>query len=324
MSLSVFLLEQYDDDFVAKLRKKLYPEVDLYYGEEIPDPADYEVLVAGVPEEKHLTASSKLHTLIIPWAGLPTRTRELLLEMPDLKVHNLHYNDIPVAETAFALLLSAAKYIIPIDRRFRHHDWRPRHNPYPAVLLNSKNALILGYGAIGKQVAKLCKGFGLNVRAVKRNVEQKSDDVAEIFSIDELLYLLPDTNVLFVSLPMTPETKGLIGKKELGLLPDRAIIVNIARGPIIDEEALYKELYSERLIAGLDVWYHYPRTQEARRYHEPSDYDFHHLDNVVMTPHLAERSDKSSDMNVDSLAEMLNKAARGEKLPNKVDPERGY
>ena len=324
MSLSVFLLEQYDDDFVAKLRKKLIPEVDLYYGEEIPDPAEYEILVVGVPEEKHLTASSKLHTLIIPWAGLPTRTRELLLEMPDINVHNLHYNDIPVAETAFALLLSAAKYIIPIDRRFRHHDWRPRYNPYPAVLLNGKNVLVLGYGAIGKQIAKLCKGFGLNVKAVKRNVEKKSDDVAEIFSIDKILYLLPDTNVLFISLPMTPDTKGLIGKKELGLLPDRAIIVNIARGPIIDEEALYNELYGERLIAGLDVWYHYPRTQEAHRYHEPSDFDFHHLDNVVMTPHLAERSDKSSDMNVDSLAEILNKAARGEELPNRVDPERGY
>ncbi len=244
--------------------------------------------------------------------------------MPDIKVHNLHYNDIPVAETAFALMLAAAKYIIPIDRRFRHHDWRPRYDPYPAVLLNGKTALVLGYGTIGKQIARLCHGFGLKVTAVKRTVEQKSDEIAEIFSIDKLNYLLPDTNVLFVSLPMTPDTRGIIGKKELSLLPDKAIVVNIARGPIIDEEALYNELYSERLLAGLDVWYHYPKTEEARRYHEPSDFGFNLLENVVMTPHLAERSDKSEDMNIDSLAEILNKAARGEKLPNRVDPQSGY
>ncbi|HDS00646.1 MAG TPA: hypothetical protein ENO07_01380, partial [candidate division Zixibacteria bacterium] len=91
MSISVFLLEQYDDEFVDKLRKKLDAEIDLYYGEEIPDPAEYEILVAGVPEREHLTASPRLHTLIIPWAGIPTRTRELLLEIPDIKVHNLHY-----------------------------------------------------------------------------------------------------------------------------------------------------------------------------------------------------------------------------------------
>ncbi|HER00291.1 MAG TPA: hydroxyacid dehydrogenase [candidate division Zixibacteria bacterium] len=324
MSISVFLLEQYDDEFVDKLRKKLDAEIDLYYGEEIPDPAEYEILVAGVPEREHLTASPRLHTLIIPWAGIPTRTRELLLEIPDIKVHNLHYNDIPVAETAFALMLAAAKYIIPIDRRFRHHDWRPRYNPYPSVLLNGGTALILGYGTIGKQIAKLCHGFGMKVKAVKRNPEKKSDDIAEIFSIDKLLYLLPDTNVLFVSLPMTPDTRGIIGKEELALLPDRAIVVNIARGPIIDEEALYNELYSERLLAGLDVWYHYPKTEEARRYHEPSDFDFNLLENVVMTPHLAEQSDKSQEMNIDSLAEMLNRAARGEELPNRVDLQRGY
>ena len=123
---------------------------------------------------------------------------------------------------------------------------------------------------------------------------------------------------------MTPETRDSIGKKELGLLPDGAILVNIARGPIINEKALYDELASGRISAGLDVWYNYPKTEEDRKYCNPSDYEFHMLENVVMTPHLAERSDLSEDLNVDGLAVMLNLAAHGKPLPNKVDVLQGY
>jgi phosphoglycerate dehydrogenase-like enzyme len=324
MALSVYLQEVFGDDWVKKLRAKLDSNINLYYGEKMPESADYEILVAGVPEKEQIEASPNLKKLIIPWAGLSTRTRELLINYPDLEVHNLHYNSVPVAETAVALMMAAAKYIIPIDRRFRGHDWRPRYNPYPALMLKDRNALVLGYGSIGKEIARICHGLGMKVTAIKRIIDKPSDEYAKIYPPMELHNLLPEANVLFISLPMTPETRDSIGKKELGLLPDGAILVNIARGPIINEKALYDELASGRISAGLDVWYNYPKTEEDRKYCNPSDYEFHMLENVVMTPHLAERSDLSEDLNVDGLAVMLNLAAHGKPLPNKVDVLQGY
>lgn len=324
MALSVFLQELFGDEWAGKLRAKLDPSIKLHYGEMIPDPADYEILVSGTPEKEYLEASPKLHTLIIPWAGLATRSRELLIDYPNLKVHNLHYNSTPVAETAVTLMMAAAKYLIPVDRRFRIHDWRPRYNPYPAIMLRGRNALVLGYGSIGREIGRICHGLGMKVIAIKRIVDKTSDEFAKIYPHMELHNLLPDANVFFISLPMTPETRDSIGKKELGLLPERAILVNIARGPIVDEKALYDELASGRISAGLDVWYHYPSTEEDRKYCEPSEYEFHMLENVVMTPHLAERSDLSEELNVEGLAVMLNLAAHGRPLPNKVDVLQGY
>jgi phosphoglycerate dehydrogenase-like enzyme len=325
MKLRVHVLQEFEGELIAALKRRLDPAIEITYGEELPSPAKYEILVAGVPDREHLEASPSLHTLIIPWAGLSTKTRELLLTRPDLRVYNMHHNAAPVAETAVALMMAAAKSLIPIDRTFRKHDWSPRYSKKsPMIYLEGKSALVLGYGAIGKQIAARCEGLGMNIKAVKRNVAASVDDNKDIFPVSKLGDLLPDANVLFISLPLTPETRGLLGKNELSLLPDNAIIINIARGPIIDEKALYDELVSGRIRAGLDVWYNYPKTKVAHTSQPPSQYDFHKLDNVVMTPHMSEESELTEAFRVNALAEMLNSIVRGEPLPSRVDPERGY
>lgn len=325
MRLRVHILQEFEGELIHRLKRKLDPSLELTHGDELPSPAEYEILVAGVPDKKYLDASPNLRTLIIPWAGLSTKTRDILMDYPDLAVHNLHHNAPPVAETAIALMMAATKSLIPIDRVFRQHDWSPRYcEKSPMIYLEGKTALILGYGAIGKKIASRCKGLGLHIKAIKRNPTTNSDDIAEIYSPENLYNLLSDANLLFISLPLTPETRNLLSAKELALLPDNAIIVNIARGPIIDEKALYDELVSGRVRAGLDVWYNYPKTKEARTNQPPSQYDFHKLENVVMTPHMSEESELTESFRVEALVEMLNAAARGEPLPNRVDPERGY
>jgi phosphoglycerate dehydrogenase-like enzyme len=136
---------------------------------------------------------------------------------------------------------------------------------------------------------------------------------------------MPRANVLFVCLPMTPQTEGLIGEKELNLLPDHSVVVNIARGAIIDEKALYDALTGPRpLRAGLDVWYAYPQDKDSRTSTPPSAYPFHELDNVVMTPHLGGHSDQTETLRITALAELLTCAAEGKPLPNRIDPDRGY
>jgi len=325
MKLRVHILEDFKPEWLAKLRKKLDPDIELTHGTEILEPSEYNVLVAGLPGKKHLGASPNLRTLIIPWAGLPTKTREVLQEYPQIAVHNLHHNAAPVAETAIALMMAAAKSLIPIDKAMRKHDWSPRYcETSPMIYLEGKTALILGYGAIGKLIAARCKGLGMNVKATKKHISKRFDEIAEIHPMQELENILPVANVLFISLPLTPETRDLLREKELALLPDSAIIINIARGPIINEKALYDELSSGRLRAGLDVWYNYPKSEESRTNQPPSQYDFHKLDNVVMTPHMAEESEMTESFRLDELAKILNTAAQSKPLPNRIDPKRGY
>ena len=157
MKLSVYLLRQPDPAALAHLRTHLDAEIHLTFGPALPVPADYHILVAGRPQREHLMASPNLHGLIIPWAGLPEVTRDLVRDFSHISVHNLHHNAVPVAEMAVSLMLAAAKLVVPMDRALRARDWTPRyHRPHPTALLEGKTALILGYGAIGQRVAHLC------------------------------------------------------------------------------------------------------------------------------------------------------------------------
>jgi phosphoglycerate dehydrogenase-like enzyme len=325
MSLAVHLLHERDSASLAHLRARLQPGVALTAGREFPRPAVFEILVAGRPGREHITVNPELQALIIPFAGLPSETRALMLEFPHIAVHNLHHNAVATAEMAVALMLAAAKFIVPVDRALRRHDWRPRYRPNPAVLLEGKTALILGYGAVGRHVARLCRGLGMEVIATRRRAPDEGS--GGVYPPEALTRLLPRADVLIVTLPLTAETDGLIGSAELTLLPPRAVLVNVGRGPIVDEDALYQALHEGRLhAAGLDVWYNYPDDKASRRSTPPAAYPFHGLDNVVMSPHRAGTggSEMVELQRMADLAELLNAAASGEEMPNRVDVEAGY
>ena len=326
MSLSVHLLQlPYTQETVAELRARLHPEVRLTAGLELPNPADFRILVAGRPGREHLLASPRLEALVVPWAGIPDATRDLLREFPHVALHNLHHNALPVAELAIALLLAACKFVVPMDRALRAHDWTPRYQPNPSLLLQGRTALVLGYGAIGRQVARLCRGLGMEVVAVRRRPADGAGGAVRVAGIAELHELLPRAGAILVCLPFTPETEGLIGAAELALLPAGAVLVNVGRGPVVDEAALFEALRDHRLYAaGLDVWYNYPPDEAGRSNTPPSRYPFHELDNVVMSPHRGGGSTETERLRVVHLAEMLNAAARGEPLPNRVDLQAGY
>ena len=309
------------------LQAALDPEIEFMIAPEIPDPADYHVLITGWPTKEQIEASPDLHTLVIPWAGLTESTREILQEYPQLNIHNLHHNAVPTAETALMLLFAAAKCILPIERKFRGHDWRPRYGPNPALLLSGKTMLILGYGAIGQQVGRVCQTMGLNILAIRRNPDAPApeDLQAEVHPPDALHKLLPFANVLMVTLPLTDETRGLIGKKELDLMPENSILVNVGRGPVVDQEAFYNALKEGKLhSAGIDVWYNYPPDEDSRAHTPPADFPFHELDNVVMSPHRGGGASEVELLRMSHLAELLNAAVRGEPIPNKVDLKAGY
>jgi len=267
-------------------------------------PPDIQVIIGeptsldiGEPTSLEMTKYPSLKLLIVPHAGLhiaPDLKKRLDLVYPDLPILTLHHNAVATAEMGMALLLSTAKQIVQSDKEFRGGDWSqwfgsglPLRQQF---VLRGKTVLILGYGRIGRIVAEGCRGMGMQVIGIRSRISSAyTDDLnTTVYPSSELPNLLPTCQVLFSTLPGTNQTEGLVSKKMLQLLPSGSLVVNIGRGLVIQEDALYEELKSKRLAgAGLDVWWSYPPRfdREKQEGWAPSKFDFGGLDNVVMSPH---------------------------------------
>ncbi|HUW42358.1 MAG TPA: 2-hydroxyacid dehydrogenase [Rectinemataceae bacterium] len=184
----------------------------------------------------------------------------------------------PMAEHVMAFVLALAKDLRGGHRKLLAGDFDQKT---PNRRLAGMSAGILGYGGIGKASARLMKAFGMRVEAINRSGrgDERSDWAG---SLEDLEALLPRVDVLLVCLPLTESTSGLIGSRELGLMKDDAILVNVARGEIIVERDLYEHLKSHpRFKAGIDAWW-----KEPLRHGEFSmEYPFLELDNLLGTPH---------------------------------------
>ena len=313
--LRVHVLHEPEPEARALLESLVDPNVALTYGEELP-PNGPQLLVAGRPEQRHLDAAPRLRTLLIPWAGLPVMTAELMKRHSGITVHNIHHNAGSAAELAFALALAAAKMLIPGDRALRTGDWSPRYTAGGIVRLDGGRAVILGYGAIGQRLAAYCTAFGMDVTGVRSDTAPEAVDA-----------MLVECDVVFVALPLTPATEGFLNARRLALLPEGAILVNVGRGAVIDEEALYQALSSGTLrAAGLDVWYNYPLDEASRASTPPSRFDFGALDNVVLSPHRggAPGTNRTERERMEAVAASINVAARGGSVPHRVDLDAGY
>ena len=257
---------------------------------------------------------------------MPEQTRSLLAERSEITLHNLHHNAAPTAELAITLMLAALKRVVPHDRDLRLGDWTRRYETPETTTVDGSHALILGYGAIGQRVARACRALGMTVTAIRRSGGESVNEAGvSLYGPEDLQLQLGYAEVLFLCLPLTFETRGLIGAAELGRLPPGACLVNVGRGELVDEEALFRALDDGRLdSAGLDVWYRYPKRKAARSYTPPSAYPFHGLDNVVLSPHRAGLTQENEPLRARHLATLLNAAAAGTEVGNVVDLALGY
>lgn len=268
------------------------------------EPADdIEVWVGGsLPE----TPLPNLKAVIVPWAGIPESLRQNLPE--GVRLFNLHHNDMATAEMAVALLLAVARRIVTGDQNLRQGVWQGRQDGTKATLLAGKTATIYGYGAIGRQVGRVLEALGMGVIGLRRSNK------------GELEQTLRRSHALVVTAPLTDETRGAIGRSELtALLPPR-LVVNVGRGPIIDEEALYSLCQASEVRLGSDVWYQYPKDDEPAF---PSPFPFHELPNVVLSPHRGGDGDDADRLRYAALAELLRDLADG-RTPKEVDRGLGY
>lgn len=307
-----------DPDYLGALRREVSDSVALSVGGLPDDWPEVRCLVSGWPKPEHLDTGEALSSLVIPFSGPPARTLRLLQDR-GLAVYNLHHNAQAVVEMALALLFACAKCVVPMDRDLRVGDWRARYASDPGLTLRGRRALVLGHGAIGGGVASALTALGLTVTAVARRAR---DDVR---GIQELDALLPMADVLVLALPATEETLDLIDARRLGLLPSRAILVNVARAKIVEEDALFWALESGALhSAGLDVWYRYPKTEADRAGTSPATQPFEMLDNVVLSPHRAGHGPAVERLRGVHLAKLLGTLASGGTPETRVDLSLGY
>lgn len=326
--LRVHLAEGFPADWVEALRARVGDAVAISHGDDPAALASAEVLVAGGVAAETLDAATGVRAIIVPWAGPPPSLCKLLAERDGITLHNLHHNASATAETAFALLIAAAKGTARRDQRFREEGWPARlFDDDSAMLLEGKRAVILGYGEIGRRVGRMCRGFGMEVIGVRRRAGTETDEIgARVMGIDALDEALAASHVLVNAAPGTPETEGLIDERRLRLLREPRVVVNVGRGPTIDETALYDGLKDGWIhAAGLDVWWRYPsQIPEDEKPARPSRFPYHELPNVVTSPHRGGLSMEDDERRMDDLARLLRHAARGEEIPNRVTPRLGY
>ncbi|MBK7654768.1 MAG: phosphoglycerate dehydrogenase, partial [Betaproteobacteria bacterium] len=183
-----------------------------------------------------------------------------------------------------------------------------------ATELGQQTVGLLGFGHIGQAIAHRAKAFGMKVHAANRSAV-KSPLVDQAFGLHDLPAFMASVDVVVVSLPLMPDTTGIVNQAALAAMRPGAVLVNVGRGPVIDEQALFEAL-SRRQIAGaiIDTWYQYPTP--ARTECAPSQFDFAALDNVTLTPHMSGWTSGTIQRRQQTMADNIGRLCRGEALVN--------
>ncbi|MEO9337412.1 2-hydroxyacid dehydrogenase [Mesorhizobium sp. SB112] len=193
-----------------------------------------------------------------------------------------------IAEYVMAAILASRVPLAQADTALRKGEWPFRSGSASAAHreIGGSTLGLLGYGHIGKAIAHRAKAFGMRIHAANRSPVAPSHQVDAYFGFENLDAFYRSADFIVVSLPLLAETKGFVGADAFAAMRPDATILNVGRGPVIDEKALYDALASRRIGgAVIDTWYQYPAKEGDTA--APSSLPFHKLDNIVMTPHMS-------------------------------------
>lgn len=280
-----------------------------------------EALVTGRITEEELTHAKNLKIIFVPFTGLNSFPLKKLKELGIL-ISNTHGNARFVAEKAVALTLALLGRVIEYHNELKKGYWfRLFDDSDTWTSIQDKTIGILGYGNIGRNIAKFLKGFGCKIAAFKKHVTAMQDEYADVISND-IFNIIGQSDIIFISLPLNEETKGLISADLLTKMKGR-YLVNIARGEIVNEDALYEALKNGTLTgAALDVWYNYPGKKKEPVF--PSNKPIYELPNVVISPHKASNTTGSIKAMADETIGNIRKYLRMGKTNNLIDKEHFY
>ncbi|MHA1613564.1 MAG: 2-hydroxyacid dehydrogenase [Candidatus Thorarchaeota archaeon] len=287
---------------------------------------DADIIASNRVPRELLESGSGLKMVQTFAAGVENIDFSAIKDQDNIIVCNSHINAAEVAEYAITLLFAVAKNIIPSDRELRKGDWKYAFGgPSPNIEIRNKTCLIIGLGSIGSEIAKRLKGFDVRIYATTRSGNSKHAGLVDkLVKINEVQPLVEESDFIILSLPLTSESEGLVNGEFISWMKSDSIIVNISRGRIIDEEALFDALRDNRIRgAGLDVWWRYPQKWRGKG-NPPSDVPFQELENLVASPHRAGYSETTEREYFQFAGENILRFINGETPFNIVDFHRGY
>ena len=216
-------------------------------------------------------------------------------------------NAVPVAEFTIAAMLALARNLIAANEGMRQGRWLKNEIWRESIMLSGRTIGIVGLGMIGTEVAKRLAAFGCRVLYTKPHRLEAAAERALGVEFSGLADLLRQSDIVTLHCPLTPATRGLIGRNELQLMKKGAILINVARGGVTSEPDLIEALKSGHIAAAaVDVFETEPM---------PADHPFIGLPNVLLTPHCAATTFDNSRKGIARLMDNIARFARGEEIP---------
>lgn len=271
----------------------------------------------GTPTREQILAAKKLK-----WVQINSAGAEGVLTIPELKNSQIALTNmkivqgVEIADHALALLLALSRRLDVTMANKASETWPSLANYGPPLELQGKTAVIVGVGGIGTQIAIRAKAFGMTVIGVDPKDIPYTPFLDRTVWPDRLDTVLPDADVLFISAPHTAKTEKMIGAAQFAKLKKGAIFICVSRGKIYDAMALVDALKSKQVsAAGMDVTDPEPL---------PKGHPLWKMDRVIITPHIAGRSDGEGPRYFDIYKENLIRFAKGEPLRHQVDKQAGF
>jgi phosphoglycerate dehydrogenase-like enzyme len=305
-------------------------------------------MLANLPEKTGLAVGNSLEAfksaapdadVIFNWSGSRALLREVFLIAPKVRwVHSRSAGldsvlfpelvDSPVPLTngsgVFSpslgeFALAAILYFAKDFRRMIRNQVAGRWEQFDVTEISGQTVGIVGYGDIGRAVATRVRAMGMRVLAVKRHGPSPNNVdplVDQIYSPEQRLEMISHCDYIVMAAPLTHETRGMIGEPEFAAMKPSAVVINVGRGPVIDEEAMLDALTGGRIKgAGLDVFTHEPL---------PAGHEFYQMDNVLLSPHCADHTADWLEQAMQFFLENFGRFHNGEPLKNVVDKKLGY
>jgi phosphoglycerate dehydrogenase-like enzyme len=309
-----------------RVRARVEVPCDVVQGGEsevLPRLGDVDVLVSMAFTREMARAAPRLRLVQVPGAGLDRIDRAAL--RPETALANAYGHDVGIAEYVVGAMLALARDFCRLDASLRRGRWESVWSGAAVPLwseLAGKTLGIVGYGRIGQAVARRALAFDMEVMAIRRDPSRPDPNGLPYLRGPEACDdVLGRADFLALTLALTPDTRGLIDARALARMKPGAVLVNIARAEVVDEDALYEALARGALAgAALDVWYRYPQGPEPTL---PGHRPFHTLPNVLMTPHVSGWTEGMMDARAAVIAENIHRVARDEAPVNLVRHDAG-
>jgi phosphoglycerate dehydrogenase-like enzyme len=278
-------------------------------------------------------------TVVFNWSGSLDLLRDVVDKCPNLRW--VHSRSVGLERTLFPELiessvtltngrgvfsaslgefaLAAILYFAKDLRRMIRNQVAGRWEPFDIVPISGQTVGIIGYGDIGRAVAARVRPMGMKVLAVKRHASSSSGSdslVDQLYTSERRLDMLPHCDYVVVSTPLTSETQAMIGEREFAAMKPNAVVINVGRGPVIEERALIQALVNARIRgAALDVFDQEPL---------PAGHPFYKLENVLLSPHCADHTPDWLDQAMLFFIEQFKRFRDGKPLMHVVDKKLGY